>query len=61
MKAIVNGKIILKDGIVENKALLFDEKIIGIVDVADIPADAEIINAEGCYVAPGLVDVHIHG
>ena len=30
MKAIVNGKIILPDSIVEGRALLFDEKIIGL-------------------------------
>lgn len=60
MKCIRNGKVILADGIVE-KAVLYDEKIIGLVDDCDIPTDAEIIDAEGNYVAPGLVDVHIHG
>ncbi|MBR6513730.1 MAG: N-acetylglucosamine-6-phosphate deacetylase [Clostridia bacterium] len=60
MKCIKNGKVILADSIVE-KAVLYDEKIIGIVDDCDIPADAEVIDAEGNYVAPGLVDVHIHG
>ena len=61
MKCIKGAKIILPDSVVEGKALLFDEKIIGIVTENDIPSDAEIINAEGSYVAPGLVDVHIHG
>lgn len=60
MKAIINGKIILQDGIVENKAVLFDEKIIGIVDLSAVQAD-EIIDARGLYVSPGFVDVHIHG
>ena len=59
MKAIINGKIILKDGIVENKALLFDDKIIGLAD--DAAAADEIIDAQGMYVSPGFVDVHIHG
>ena len=61
MKCIKGAKIILPDSVVEGRALLFDEKIIGIVTENDIPAEAEIINAEGSYVAPGLVDVHIHG
>ncbi len=61
MKCIIGAKILLPDSEVEGKALLFDKKILGIVSEADIPADAEIISAEGCYVAPGLVDVHIHG
>ena len=60
MKCIKNGKVILTDSIV-NKAVLYDEKIIGLVDDCDIPAEAEVIDAEGNYVMPGLVDVHIHG
>lgn len=61
MKCIVNGKIVLPDRVEEGKALLFDEKIIGIVPENEIPADAYRIDACGCYVAPGLVDIHIHG
>lgn len=61
MKCIKGASIVLPDAVVEGKALLFDEKIIGVVDVDAIPAEAEIIQADGCYVAPGLVDVHIHG
>lgn len=61
MKCIKGAKIILPNSIEEGKALLFNEKIVGLVEEKDIPADAEIINAEGCFVAPGLVDVHIHG
>ncbi|MBQ4602470.1 MAG: N-acetylglucosamine-6-phosphate deacetylase [Clostridia bacterium] len=60
MKCIKNGKVILTDSIVD-KAVLYDEKIIGLVDDCDIPAEAEVIDAEGSYVMPGLVDVHIHG
>lgn len=61
MKAIVNGKIILKDGIIENRALLFSDVIEGIVDANFIPENAEIIDACGGYVSPGLIDIHIHG
>ena len=60
MKAIINGKIITPNGIVENMALIYDEKIKGIVDLDEIN-DAEVIDAEGKYVLPGLVDMHIHG
>ena len=35
MKAIINGKIITKDKVIENKVLLFDEKIINICDEVD--------------------------
>ncbi len=61
MKAITNGRIILKDSIVEDCALLFSDVIEGIVPVDMIPENAEIIDAKGGYVSPGLIDVHIHG
>ena len=61
MRAIIGGKIILKDRIVENSALLYSDVIEGIVPVDNVPADAEIIDAKGRYVAPGLIDMHIHG
>lgn len=61
MKAIVNGKIILKDSVVSDCALLYTDVIQGIVANDSIPADAEIIDAKGGYVAPGLIDLHIHG
>ena len=61
MKCIKGAQLILPQETLVGKALLFEEKILGIVDECEIPADAEIIDASGCYVAPGLVDVHIHG
>ncbi len=61
MKAVVNGKIILKDRVVENSVLLFSDVIEGIVPPDKIPDGAEIIDADGGYVAPGLIDLHIHG
>ncbi len=59
MKCIRGARIVLPDAVVEGKVLVFDEKIIGIADT--VPAGAEVIEADGGYVAPGLVDVHIHG
>ena len=61
MKAIINGKIILKDRILEGSALLYSDVIEGIVPLGSVPAEAEIIDAKGGYVAPGLIDMHIHG
>lgn len=61
LKAIVNGKIILKDKIIENFAILYTNKIIDIVQNNKIPDSTEIIDANGGYVAPGLIDLHIHG
>ncbi len=61
MKAIVNGKIILTDRVVEQAALLFSDVIEGIVEESALPSDMERIDAHGGYVAPGLIDLHIHG
>lgn len=61
MKYIVNGNIILKDRIMENSAIGFEGKICEIIDSKQIPEGVELIDAKGGFVAPGLVDIHIHG
>ncbi len=61
MFAVKNGKIILENEIVEGKALLFEDKIMGIVDEDRIPENSKIIDAGGGYVSPGFIDLHIHG
>ena len=55
MKAIINGKIILKDRVVEDSVLLYSDVIEGVVAKDQIPEGAEIIDANGGYVAPGLI------
>ena len=62
MKYRIHGGAIVTD-IVQNADLLIsDGKIEGIIP-SDAPIDPEyeIINADGCYVTPGFVDVHQHG
>ncbi len=61
MKAIINGKIILKDRVVDGCALLFSDVIEGVVPAENLPEGAEVIDACGGYVSPGLIDLHIHG
>ncbi len=60
MKTLIRNGMVLHDGTVQKKEVLFDES--GILKVADeiIIDDAEIIDAEGLYVLPGLIDVHVH-
>ena len=59
---ITNGKIVLPDSVVCGKSLVFDSESGKICGLADkLPADAKVIDAGGNYVAPGLVDIHIHG
>ncbi|MEG1312082.1 MAG: N-acetylglucosamine-6-phosphate deacetylase [Romboutsia sp.] len=59
MKCIVNGKVILENEILDNKVLIFDEKIIDIAN--EVPEECEIIDAKGKYISPGFIDIHIHG
>lgn len=59
MKCIINGKILLEDRILENKVLVFDNKIVDICD--EVYENCEVIDAKGKYISPGLIDVHIHG
>ncbi len=61
MKAIVNGRIILPDKVLNDHALLFSDKINAIISKGNLPPHAELIDACGGYVAPGLIDLHIHG
>ncbi len=61
MYTLRNGKLILENEILEGHALLFDEKIVGIVPESEIPGNTEVIDACGGYIAPGLIDLHIHG
>lgn len=44
---------------VEDGAILFDENILDVGAVSGAPDGAEIIDAEGLYVAPGLIDMRV--
>ncbi len=64
MKAIINTKLIMEDGIIFDGVLLYEgDKIVkvGPASQIEVPADAEIIDAQGKYTAPGLIDIHNHG
>lgn len=62
MKCIINGKLVLRDRVADDLAIVFDSKIERIANVNDIDvSDYEVIDACGNYVAPGLIDMHIHG
>ena len=62
---ILNGRLVLSDGtIADGKAVVCSSgKIEKIIDGQDYVPEAqdEVIDAEGRYVAPGFVDLHVHG
>lgn len=64
MKAIVNTKLILEDGIIFDGVITYENGRIvslGKAGEVEIPEGAEILDAQGLYTAPGLVDIHNHG
>lgn len=62
MKCIINGHIVLPDSVVSGFAIVFDETIQAIIPQSEIQTEEyDIIDAKGNIVAPGLVDIHIHG
>jgi len=62
MNAIINGKIILEDKILENHVLIYEEKILDIIPNEEFDSrDKKIIDAKGHFVSPGFIDIHIHG
>ena len=62
MKCIKGGKIVTPSAVLEGKAIVFDTKIVNFIDESEIDASKyEVIDAAGAIIAPGLVDIHIHG
>ena len=68
MNAIQNGILILPDEhgrfVAQTELVLcYDERITRIVPAAEFTAEGvdKVIDAAGAYVAPGFVNVHIHG
>ena len=64
MVCIHNAKVVLETGILwDGVVLLEGDRIVAAGERRDveIPAGCEMIDAEGAYVGPGFVDIHVHG
>lgn len=63
-KAVINAKVVLESGIIWDGVILIEDEIIvqvGDIHNVQIPKDAKCIDADGAYVGPGFVDLHVHG
>ncbi len=63
LTAITNANVLSPDGqsMLPNRTLILDNgKIVSVSTEATIPTNAKVINAQGKYVIPGLVDSHVH-
>ena len=59
---IFNGKIITPDKIIDGGSILIKSNIIAAVSNGNIEvADAIEIDAQGKYISPGFIDIHVHG
>ncbi|MBE6885073.1 MAG: N-acetylglucosamine-6-phosphate deacetylase [Ruminococcaceae bacterium] len=60
MKVFENAKVILNDSVCDVCVATEGKKIIDIAERMDIPG-AEKVDCKGRYLAPGFVDIHVHG
>ena len=59
---IINGRIIVPGGVLERGTVVLEGNIIQRVGEGDLSASgARVIDAEGMYVSPGFIDLHVHG
>lgn len=63
MKVIHNVNIISESGLLGNRAVVFGDKIVQIIEEKEIKniKDAELIDGQDMYLSPGFIDIHIHG
>lgn len=57
---IKNGLVVNADGQVKQDLLIEDGLVKRLADSIEAEQPCEVIDAEGCYVMPGGVDVHTH-
>ncbi len=62
LKQIVNGRILTPQGWLEGGSLVIEKNKIKAVLNSDLHIEgAEVIDAKGCSVAPGGIEMHVHG
>lgn len=57
---IKNGLVVNADGQKKQDLLIEDGLVKCLADTIEAPLPCEVIDAAGCYVMPGGVDVHTH-
>ena len=59
--AIVNGQVILPEGILTRGYVEWDQDRITAVGSGDYSGEGRTIDAGGLYISPGFIDMHTHG
>ena len=60
MKLLTNAKVLKNNELVTTSILIEGQYIKAISPQIDVNSDVEVIDVQGQFVAPGLVDVHVH-
>lgn len=60
---IINGRVITETKIIQNGNVVVEDGIISHIYSGDMLPDknAEVIDADGKYISPGFIDIHVHG
>lgn len=59
---VQNGTLILPDQLIEGGAVLCERGKITVVGKrVAVPKNATVIDANGGYISPGFIDIHVHG
>lgn len=59
---IVNGRLVMPDRIMEGASLIIEDgRIVSVCGKEPVTQDCRVIDAEGMYVSPGFIDLHVHG
>ncbi len=58
---IQNGIIITPQEVLHHQKLVINGSTIEGLSADSMSADSTVIDAQGCYIVPGFIDVHVHG
>ena len=64
MIVIINGKVVAPREVLDGHCVVIEDgKISRVAPQSQVlrPDDAQVIDADGAYVAPGFIDMHVHG
>jgi len=60
--AIRGGDVVLPGRVASGATVVVEGDRIAAIDAGDkVPAGATVVDARGCHVVPGFIDVHVHG
>ncbi|MBO5339645.1 MAG: amidohydrolase family protein [Oscillospiraceae bacterium] len=63
MLAIINAELVMKDHLIPEAVLFAEDGVItgyGEMRSTPIPEGCQVLDAQGAYVGPGLIDIHTH-